>query len=418
MEGKVTAVFQDAGLSIPLVKFAYDERGNRIRKMSYNSGTLIGTTYYAYDAGSLQSVYYQPANGSITQKEVPVYAGGERIALYLKSINAYRYELTDHQGNVRTVFFKNSSNNVDYVVSRDYYPYGMPLPGREYTDAEGYRYAYQGQYNEKDPETNWNAYKLRMYDARTGRWMSIDPADQYASPYLGMGNNPVNGTDPDGAFFVIDDFLFGFFKGLLASKTELEKTEGQLSRFQYAMRMGDIYASRMNTIWNSFIITDKEKTTAGQALQIISKFTWELPQQLFGVLYGGLQSLSGNIALIEENYRGALIIHNSRLAEGDAATLGNIITFGPAYNQSGGQYNKFQSYERKDGTFIPLIEHEYGHYLQSRIMGPTYMIGIAFMSAGRAGGSKIGLWNINRYDKFYTESWASKLGYNYFTKKP
>ena len=34
-----------------------------------------------------------------------------------------------------------------------------------------------------------------------GRWLSVDPYRQYASPYLGMGNNPVNGIDPYGGKF-------------------------------------------------------------------------------------------------------------------------------------------------------------------------------------------------------------------------
>ena len=33
------------------------------------------------------------------------------------------------------------------------------------------------------------------------RWLTPDPAGQYYSPYLGMGNNPINGIDPDGAFW-------------------------------------------------------------------------------------------------------------------------------------------------------------------------------------------------------------------------
>ena len=32
------------------------------------------------------------------------------------------------------------------------------------------------------------------------RWLSADPYDQFNSPYLGMGNNPVTGMDPDGGF--------------------------------------------------------------------------------------------------------------------------------------------------------------------------------------------------------------------------
>ena len=63
-----------------------------------------------------------------------------------------------------------------------------------------YRYAYQGQ--EKDPETGKEAFELRLWDSRIGRWLTTDPAGQYSSPYLGMGNNPINGVDPDGAKFL------------------------------------------------------------------------------------------------------------------------------------------------------------------------------------------------------------------------
>lgn len=31
------------------------------------------------------------------------------------------------------------------------------------------------------------------------RWLTTDPANQYHSPYIGMGNDPINGVDPDGA---------------------------------------------------------------------------------------------------------------------------------------------------------------------------------------------------------------------------
>jgi RHS repeat-associated protein len=59
-------------------------------------------------------------------------------------------------------------------------------------------YDYQGQYSEKDPVTGLNNFELRIYDARIGRWLTTDPQGQYNSPYEGMGNNPVSGTDPTG----------------------------------------------------------------------------------------------------------------------------------------------------------------------------------------------------------------------------
>ncbi len=81
----------------------------------------------------------------------------------------------------------------------DYYPFGLKMEARSYA-REHYRFGYQGQFAEMDEETGWNAFEARMYDAKIGRWMATDPAGQFYSSYLGMGNNPLNQIDPDGAY--------------------------------------------------------------------------------------------------------------------------------------------------------------------------------------------------------------------------
>ncbi|MEO1100187.1 MAG: RHS repeat-associated core domain-containing protein, partial [Bacteroidota bacterium] len=40
---------------------------------------------------------------------------------------------------------------------------------------EYYRYGFQGEYSEEDPETGWNSFELRMYDPVIGRWLVPDP---------------------------------------------------------------------------------------------------------------------------------------------------------------------------------------------------------------------------------------------------
>jgi len=77
----------------------------------------------------------------------------------------------------------------------DYYPYGMVISSGVTND---YRYGYQGQYAEADPETGWNNFELRMYDSRIARWLQYDPAGQFFSPYMAMGNSPVDLMDMDG----------------------------------------------------------------------------------------------------------------------------------------------------------------------------------------------------------------------------
>jgi len=186
--GKVLGVYGDAAFTQPKVTFTYNEKGQRIIKRDLVNNV---TTYYVPDAsGREQAIYTQTGAGTINQLEVPVYAVG-RVGLYRRSTGLYEYELSDNVGTVRVVIDQN--RNIKQYG--DYYPFGYELRRGGSTD---YRYGYQGQNSEKDGETGWNAFELRMYDSRIGRWLSVDPKGQFHSPYIGMGNNPVNGVDKDG----------------------------------------------------------------------------------------------------------------------------------------------------------------------------------------------------------------------------
>ena len=58
---------------------------------------------------------------------------------------------------------------------------------------------------EKDDETQLDYFGARYLDPMLGMWTSVDPARQFASPYLYAGNgfNPVNVVDPDGNAAII-----------------------------------------------------------------------------------------------------------------------------------------------------------------------------------------------------------------------
>ncbi|MDC6390946.1 hypothetical protein PP182_19830 [Maribacter sp. PR1] len=178
------------GLS--LVTFFYNDRNHRVRKDTYNGtgSALVQSTYYVRDAaGSVMAIY-----DSNTLVEQPIYGSG-RVAVHNRLDNSSTYELTDHLGNVRAAFaVANGSSNT--INATDYYPYGMPMPGRNMLG--DYRYAFQGQ--EKDTETGKEAFELRLWDARIGRWLTTDPYGQFESPYLGMGNDPINYYDYDGGY--------------------------------------------------------------------------------------------------------------------------------------------------------------------------------------------------------------------------
>ena len=63
-------------------------------------------------------------------------------------------------------------------------------------------------------------FGARYYDPQLGRWSVNDPANQFASGYMGMGNDPANGIDPDGRWFGWDDLAaaaIGFVAGYVSS---------------------------------------------------------------------------------------------------------------------------------------------------------------------------------------------------------
>ncbi|GGG59629.1 LamG-like jellyroll fold domain-containing protein [Hymenobacter glacieicola] len=87
------------------------------------------------------------------------------------------------------------------VQEQHTYAFGSPLTGLNYVIGnKRYRHGYQGQHTDHDEETGYEAFELRLYNSRIGRWMTIDPAGQFYSGYVGMGNNPLINIDPDGAF--------------------------------------------------------------------------------------------------------------------------------------------------------------------------------------------------------------------------
>ena len=130
---------------------------------------LQTTTFYAWDlAGNSLAVYNLPSGGNIVQTDLSIF-GLSRLGVYNRATAQGSYEITDHLGNVRAVIRK--ENNIPAIKSfADYYRFGELLPG---TNSLNYLYAFQGQ--ELDTETNIEAFQLRLWDGRIGKWLSPDP---------------------------------------------------------------------------------------------------------------------------------------------------------------------------------------------------------------------------------------------------
>ncbi len=258
--GKISHIEKINGGTTTHIYYTYDASGNRISKNVTSGGATATTkTIYVRDAsGNVMSIYEKltPAaspTSSLTQTEVSMY-GSSRLGVYnvnrvvtsLAPIDYSNYsgnfirgnkffELSNHLGNVLvTISDKHigvpcqdgpgpiyacpalvGGNTAvgyylaDVVTANDYYPGGMTMPGRKFTQANsGYRYGFNGK--EKTAEiTNDNYdYGARIYDGRLGRWLAVDPLQKKypdVSPYTYCLNNVILFIDPNGKEVIIKD---------------------------------------------------------------------------------------------------------------------------------------------------------------------------------------------------------------------
>ncbi len=88
------------------------------------------------------------------------------------------------------------------LQEQDYYPYGLPINEGQNSTTLTNKYLYQGKEMNTELGLSWADFKARQYDPQLGKFCSADPASQYTSPYIGMGDDPANIVDPTGAYGV------------------------------------------------------------------------------------------------------------------------------------------------------------------------------------------------------------------------
>lgn len=136
----------------------------------------------------------------------PDHENFERLTLTANAtVDGYLYAYVVNESTLDIDFddFTFIQTGIRVIRQTDYYPFGAVAKvwnNPDQTQQEKYRHGYQGEYSEMDSTTGWNAFQLRMYDPLIGRWLQMDPERQFASPYNGMGNNPLSGTDPTGGY--------------------------------------------------------------------------------------------------------------------------------------------------------------------------------------------------------------------------
>ncbi len=233
------------------LKYTYNASGQKLSKTYIQNGNSTTTDYlggFQYRNGQLQ--FFHTPEGYFEVNEDPAgllasssLVTGATTAASSALTGTYVYQFKDHLGNIRLSYSDRDGDGVvditrggmdidgdgDYhneiLQAQDYDALGYELeyepdhPNSLINGIAEHQYKLQGK--EYQPEGDLALYDFgsRMYDPTIGRWWSTDPQNQFASPYLAMGNNWPNAVDPDGEFVVpiiIGAVIGGFTGGVQA----------------------------------------------------------------------------------------------------------------------------------------------------------------------------------------------------------
>ena len=122
-------------------------------------------------------------------------------------------------------------------------------------------------------------------------------------------------------------------------------------------------------------------------------FIWQLPQHIVAIIYFGYLVMMCKDLGIDSRYKQAIVIP---CVMRGAITLGNYVFIG------------------LNSEYKETVKHELGHTIQSKILGPLYLIVIGIPSITYCGLRRIfpSLRKKNYYN-FYTEKWANNLSEKY-----
>jgi len=120
-----------------------------------------------------------------------------------------QYPINDHQNTVWAV----AAPDGELLATFDYLPFGVGLTSSGKI-ADNWLFRFCGK--EWDESTGLYDFGARLYDPALLRFVSADPARQYASPYVFAGNNPLNMVDPSGNLSVWAQVGIGAAMALVA----------------------------------------------------------------------------------------------------------------------------------------------------------------------------------------------------------
>jgi RHS repeat-associated protein len=285
------------------VEFYYGSEGDRVLKKV--GGGSAGTVKRLYLRGMSRNALVEKISVNDRETGRVFYIYGP-TGLVAASDGAKDYFFSkDHLGSTAVVFDKNKAVAAFY----NYLPFGDLMPGNNSAGTGDFQPTrrYTGQ--EWDEELGLYNYRARFYDCRLGRYYAPDPARQYASPYVYVGNNPLDFVDPDGE--VANPF--GAVVERTASRALVVEAGGTLARglvressealARGLMRDTEAYATRFldeeETVWSEelldscpFSFVRGTRVATGMGLKAIESLA-------VGDLVWGYDAATGDAALYE-----------------------------------------------------------------------------------------------------------------------
>lgn len=364
--------------------FTYNGEGNRVKmNLKKNNQVQLNRYYWGNQ--------YEFETGVAGSKEI-LYLGGDAYsaaAVYVKEGSGawvVYYLCRDYLGSITHTV--NSSGGLKQELSYDAW-------GRLRNPANQTLYAVGAEptlflgrgYTGHEHLTAFGLINMnaRLYDPVIGRFLSPDP--QLQEPYSSQNynrysyclNNPLKYNDPNGEFIF---GIFNFVKDLFVNTFIKSWSKG-------------INAWTKKENWRSTINAFKLDLGLfkGGFWDVVSRLTWQLAQTGLGNLVN--QVLNTCYLVNEVNYFDGAVVIDSKIDVG-GMTLSNYILGPPGFKP-----------DFRDHLFV----HEYGHYLQSKKLGPAYLFVVAKPSLLSSTFDK------NNHGNRWYETHASKLAAKYFDKK-
>lgn len=372
-----------------VASFTYNGDGDRVKMLVTNLSTPMLARYYIGG----QYEFDQTLSGSKER----LYVGGDAYSapMVLQRENSGSWTAynigRDYLGNITQI----ASTGGTLVASYSYDPWGrLRDPATLSIYAPGYEPSlFLGRGYTGHEHLTWFGLinmNARLYDPLVGRFLSPDPYVQAPDFTQGFNrysyalNNPLKYNDPSGEIFgTLFGFIADFFNNLFVRTFKGESWDWTQTKLGWE-------------IDKSIFHTDPNKGLGERIWEIISRFTWQLPQTVLGDLIVSTANAFGWVNGVTHNY--GMTAVDMGIKEG-AFTVG-YFSAGP---------NGYKADWRDH-----LFAHEYGHYIQSQQHGPLYLFTVGFPSLQSA----IMQTNNNapRHENRWFEADASYKGAEYFDK--